>query len=94
MPDERFEPRVTELLDDARDAAAQQDWPAVRVLAESVLVLDPANEIAEKLLEDCRSAVAEAGEWRQLTVMFSDIVGSTTLAAKHDPEVLREVLRS
>ena len=94
MRDERFERRVRELLDDARDAATQHDWPAVRALAESVLALDPANEIAEQLLEDCRSAVAEAGEWRQLTVMFCDVVGSTTLAAEHDPEVIRDVLRS
>jgi class 3 adenylate cyclase len=36
---------------------------------------------------------AEA-ERRQLTVMFCDLVGSTELAARLDPEVLREVVRS
>lgn len=36
----------------------------------------------------------EAGEWRQLTVMFCDMVDSTTLAGEHDPEVFRDVLRS
>jgi class 3 adenylate cyclase/tetratricopeptide (TPR) repeat protein len=39
-----------------------------------------------------RSAGAEA-ERRQLTVMFVDLVGSTELAAKLDPEDLRGVLR-
>jgi class 3 adenylate cyclase len=33
-------------------------------------------------------------ERRQLTVMFCDLVGSTELAARLDPEVLREVVRS
>ncbi len=34
------------------------------------------------------------GERRQLTVMFCDLVGSTQLAARLDPEDLREVIRS
>jgi class 3 adenylate cyclase/predicted ATPase len=33
------------------------------------------------------------GERRQLTVMFCDLVGSTALSAKLDPEELREVVR-
>ncbi len=41
------------------------------------------------------AATAPAGaERRQLTVMFCDLVGSTELAARLDPEVLREVVRS
>ena len=36
---------------------------------------------------------AEAGaERRQVTVMFSDLVGSTALSARMDPEDLREVI--
>src|SRR5271165_5694101 len=38
--------------------------------------------------------VADAAERRQLTVMFSDLVGSTTLSAKLDPEDMREVIRA
>jgi hypothetical protein len=34
------------------------------------------------------------GERRQLTVLFSDIVGSTELSAHLDPEDFREVLRA
>jgi class 3 adenylate cyclase/predicted ATPase len=34
----------------------------------------------------------EAAERRQLTVMFSDLVGSTAMAASMDPEDLREVI--
>ena len=41
-----------------------------------------------------RSAPAPAteAERRQLTVMFCDLVGSTELSTKHDPEVLREMM--
>src|SRR5262249_43266489 len=34
----------------------------------------------------------EAGERRQLTVMFCDLVGSTALSTQLDPEELREVI--
>jgi len=34
----------------------------------------------------------DSGERRQVTVMFSDLVGSTALSARMDPEDLREVI--
>jgi class 3 adenylate cyclase len=37
---------------------------------------------------------APEAERRQLTVMFADLVGSTTLSAQLDPEELREVVRA
>ncbi|MBV8591780.1 MAG: zinc ribbon domain-containing protein, partial [Acetobacteraceae bacterium] len=39
-----------------------------------------------------RPAAASTAERRQLTVMFCDLVGSTALAARLDPEDLREVI--
>src|SRR5215813_13925884 len=36
----------------------------------------------------------DAGERRQLTVMFCDLVGSTALSTRLDPEELREVIRA
>jgi class 3 adenylate cyclase len=36
--------------------------------------------------------MADAAERRQVTVMFSDLVGSTALSARMDPEDLREVI--
>jgi class 3 adenylate cyclase len=35
---------------------------------------------------------ADAAERRQLRVMFCDLVGSTALSARHDPEDLRDVI--
>src|SRR6202047_4140668 len=39
-----------------------------------------------------RASAAPAAERRQLTVMFCDLVGSTELASRLDPEDLREVV--
>ena len=38
------------------------------------------------------SAVTSEAERRQLTVMFCDLVGSTPLATRYDPEDLREIV--
>ncbi len=40
-----------------------------------------------------RSQVSPAAERRQLTVMFCELVGSTELLGRLDPEDLREVMR-
>src|SRR5262249_42596741 len=36
--------------------------------------------------------LAETAERRQITVLFSDLVGSTALSARMDPEDLREII--
>src|SRR5208337_794008 len=38
--------------------------------------------------------VADAAERRQITVMFCDLVGSTAMSARLDPEDMREVIRA
>src|SRR5262249_2622384 len=38
------------------------------------------------------TSVLDTAERRQVTVMFSDLVGSTALSARMDPEDLREVI--
>src|SRR6516164_231971 len=38
------------------------------------------------------AAISSEAERRQLTVMFCDLVGSTPLSARHDPEDLREIV--
>jgi class 3 adenylate cyclase len=40
------------------------------------------------------AAPHDSAERRQVTVMFSDLVGSTALSARMDPEDLREVISS
>ena len=51
----------------------------------------PASNVA-MIPADVRSTAE--GERRQLTVMFADLVGSTELAARADPEDVRDVMRA
>src|SRR6267142_1223534 len=41
-----------------------------------------------------RESISAQAERRQLTVMFCDLVGSTELSQKLDPEALRELMRA
>src|SRR5208337_1042605 len=50
---------------------------------------DPSEALAETGARAAREASAER---RYLTVMFSDLVGSTALSARIDPEELRDVI--
>ena len=52
-----------------------------------------AKDFSGPALSDTRSKTAPSGaERRQLTVLFCDLVGSTALSARLDPEDLREVI--
>jgi class 3 adenylate cyclase len=46
----------------------------------------------KETLGDSQPAEVAAAERRQLTIMFCDLVGSTELAARLDPEDLREII--
>ncbi|MHB8467841.1 MAG: AAA family ATPase, partial [Acidimicrobiales bacterium] len=61
---------------------------------EAVLALHPDHPAAHHLLRSAQTALARTGERRQLTVMFSDVVGSTNLSSQADPEIVREILRA
>ena len=54
-------------------------------------VVAPVATVSGSLSED---AVSHGGERRQLTVMFCDLVGSTALSEKLDPEELRGLLHA
>src|SRR5262249_30546701 len=48
-------------------------------------------QLSDASLETDKAA-KETAERRQVTVMFSDLVGSTALSARMDPEDLREII--
>jgi class 3 adenylate cyclase len=52
----------------------------------------PANPSEASAETSVRAAREASAERRQLTVMFSDLVGSTALSARLDPEDLRDVI--
>ena len=66
-----------------------------RKLLDAIAALRP-DAVAAATSSDALPAIDEppsdAGERRQVTVMFSDLVGSTALSAGMDPEDLREVI--
>lgn len=67
--------------------------PRRRLLAHAAKL---AQQSPETTAEDGDPAVAkvdQSAERRQLTMMFADLVGSTSLSAKLDPEDMREVIR-
>jgi class 3 adenylate cyclase/predicted ATPase len=67
-----------------------------RKLLEAIAALGKAAPVGTVNLPPSSAAAAapqvEEAERRQLTVMFCDLVGSTALSARFDPEDLREVI--
>jgi class 3 adenylate cyclase len=65
-----------------------------RIMLAAIQELAGNSPVAMKTaaLEEARAK--DTAERRQVTVMFSDLVGSTALSARMDPEDLREVISS
>lgn len=69
----------------------------MRLIKAAVSFRPPSDEpVSEPVPEpfSASNAQIEKAERRQLTVMFCDLVDSTTLSARLDPEDLREIVRS
>ena len=77
------------LSDDVLKDLGLPTGPRLKLLAAIKTLPAPSTDGAEKRLD--RAATPEA-ERRQITVMFCDLVGSTALSEKLDPEDLREVM--
>ena len=65
-----------------------------RQLLRAIAELNGVEKATPKPVPPAAAPVAphDAAERRQVTVMFSDLVGSTALSARMDPEDLREVI--
>jgi class 3 adenylate cyclase/tetratricopeptide (TPR) repeat protein len=94
----RYDVAVQRLLDDAAAALDGGDWRTAAGLAEAALALAPDSDDAMQLLRRTQSYGSprqrEEGTRRRLTVMFCDLVESTSLASRLDPEETRELLRA
>ena len=73
---------IDALLDRAVAAINRGDRATATALAEQVLVADSANAEAEDLL----TASSDPGELRRLTIFFADLVDSTALSTRVEPE--------
>jgi class 3 adenylate cyclase len=87
-----LEQRVRDLVADAETEADRRAWDRVQALARAALLLDPGNERARQLVDEVERAREPSGEWRQLTVMFADLVGSTGLSEQLSGEAYRDVI--
>ena len=76
---------IDELLDRAVRALNDGDHATAASLAGRVLSVDPDNPEAEDLL----TASPGGGEIRRLTTMFADLVDSTALSTRLEPEAYR-----
>src|SRR5947207_5584508 len=79
----------------------RKNFLAALAALEASIPARPANALAPTHAPavDLRPATnaarpSEAGERRQLTVLFCDMVGFTELASRVDPEILRDIIRS
>jgi class 3 adenylate cyclase/tetratricopeptide (TPR) repeat protein len=77
------------LLDRAVGALNHGDVAVAHDLAEQVLGADASNRDAAALLDVPSSS---AGELRRLSLLFCDLVGSTELSARLDPELYRTLV--
>jgi class 3 adenylate cyclase len=82
---DQAQPRIDELLDRAFEAISRGERTAAHDLAEQVLAIDRGNVDAEELL----AAPSGQGEIRRLTIMFADLVDSTALSTRVEPETYR-----
>jgi class 3 adenylate cyclase/tetratricopeptide (TPR) repeat protein len=81
-------PSVDELLDRAVSAINRGDRVTAAALAGEVLAVDQDNTDAEDLL----ATSGDAGEIRRLTILFADLVDSTVLSRRVEPETYRLVV--
>ncbi|MCZ6893042.1 MAG: hypothetical protein O7H40_03210, partial [Gammaproteobacteria bacterium] len=88
------------ILEDLKDELIEIQELAVDRDGKMLVWAGDADSISEELRPPAEQSVTTpatepdppAAERRQLTVMFCDLVGSTALSAKLDPEDLREVM--
>jgi predicted ATPase/class 3 adenylate cyclase len=91
--DEEVLPGLT--ADDLKDLGVALVGHRRRLLdAIAALAAAPPPAAVASAREERGAAVSAEAERRQLTVMFCDLVGSTALSARFDPEELREEIRA
>ena len=89
----RLEQLIARLLAGAEAAFLAGDIESARASAEEIRAVSPEDRGAIDLLERVtRSQRPPEGERVLMTVLFSDLVDSTALAERVDPEVVRDIL--
>jgi class 3 adenylate cyclase len=80
------------LLSAAEASLTAGDLEPARVAAEEVRAVDPDNERAAAILRRVAARhLSPSGERALMTLLFSDLVGSTLLSERTEPEQLRDL---
>src|SRR3954470_2411724 len=80
------------LLDAAETSLAAGDLEPARATAEEVRAVDPDNRRAAQILRRVATRqLGPSGERALMTLLFSDLVGSTMLSERVEPEQLRDL---
>lgn len=88
----RLERLLERLLTAAEASLAAGDLEPARATAEEVRAVDPANERAVLILQRVAARqLGPFGERALMTLLFSDVVGSTLLSEQVEPEQLRDL---
>ncbi len=83
---------IGRLLTAAEAALAAGDLEQARSLSEDVQIVDPDNHRAVGILNQvARRQRASGGERALMTILFSDLVDSTVLAGRLEPETMRDL---
>jgi class 3 adenylate cyclase/tetratricopeptide (TPR) repeat protein len=90
------EGRLTRLLERLLNAAeaslAAGDLEPARATAEEVRAVDPDNSRAAQILQRVATRqLGQSGERALMTLLFSDMVGSTMLSERVEPEQMRDL---
>ena len=93
----RLDRLVDRLIDAAADAAAERRWPDVVELPRDVLVLEPDNDEARRLLALSETKIGVptheqrvTPQLRQLTVLMCDQEDSSGFSDRHDAETVQD----
>src|SRR5262245_29702280 len=87
---------LAELTDNDLEKLGVPLGPRKRLLKAIQALREPdafAQQTGPQAAAPLSSGPSDAAERRQLTVMFCDVVGSTALSARMDPEDLRDLIR-
>ena len=88
----RLDRLLERLLTAAEASLGAGDLEPARVTAEEVRAVDPDNLRAARILRQVAARhLGPAGERALMTVLFSDLVGSTMLSERVEPEQLRDL---
>src|SRR3954447_12972363 len=88
----RFARLLDRLLQAAERSLAAGDLDQARTTAEEVRAVDPENQRAAVVLRQVAARQAgTASERALMTLLFSDLVGSTMLSEHREPEQLRDL---